>query len=90
VQDAEAFVDELTVGQDTAASGLISDAYRAMSRRERIAALRQTIDVVFVRKTGGPTGRNTPPLDSWRVWVLWRGQAPSYLPSANRPSAPRR
>lgn len=74
-------------GQNAAlVAGLTSHAYRSRSRGERAAILRQLIDVVFVRTTGGPRGRYAVPLDRDRVRILWRGQGPDDLPRPNQAS----
>ena len=87
VEDAQARVDDVRA----AAGGeprieLTAEAYRAMPREARAAALREMIDCIFVRNVGGPRGPQAVPIDEERVRILWRGTGPSDLPAANRAS----
>lgn len=83
---ARARVGELRAAHNTPIAGLTSHAYLARSRRERAEILRLMIDVVFVRSTRGPRGPQAIALDSDRVWILWHGTGPDYLPASNKAS----
>ena len=84
VEEAQADVDELRAGQAPMLAGTTAEEYQAMSREQRAKVLRALIDVVYVRRLpGARRGPRTEPLSPERVHILWRGQAPEYLPPKN-------
>jgi hypothetical protein len=84
LEAAERDVAQLAADDRAGVHGLTSDTYRSMPREARRAALAAMIDVVFVRRLGGPRGPHAVPLDESRVRVLWRGTGPGDLPAKGR------
>jgi DNA invertase Pin-like site-specific DNA recombinase len=85
---AEQRVAELRASQvSPSLSGLTADAYLSLGREDRAAVLGAMIGCVFVRNVGGPRGPQAIPIDERRVRILWRGQAPTDLPTHNKVSA---
>jgi site-specific DNA recombinase len=86
VEAGKSRLDALRGPQAGDTAGFTSEAYSALEREDRAEVLRAMVDVIFVRNTKGPRGPQAIPLDSRRVRILWRGEAPD-LPSSNKASA---
>ena len=83
VAAAQQAVSNIRDLQGADASGMTAAGYLSLSREDRSEILRAMIDVVFVKASFGPRGPQAIPLDSRRVRILWRGQAPDDLPGKN-------
>lgn len=84
VEAAERELAAIRARSALAVHGVTSEQYMTLSRGERRIVLADLVDVVMVRRVGGPRGPHAIPLNPDRVIVLWHGQAPADLPLRSR------